>query len=188
MDTEQILLSRSQSKCELCGNEHDLSVFAVMPSDNSDNQSILICNICHNSIDNPKQGNINYWHCLNDSMWSSIAAVQVVAWRILTKLSSEGWPQDLLDMLYLDDETLTWAQAMDERTSDEQTLKHKDSHGTQLDSGDTVILIKDLTVKGANFTAKRGTAVRNISLVTDNAEHIEGKIEGQRIVILTKFV
>ncbi|WP_342590433.1 hypothetical protein [Abyssogena phaseoliformis symbiont] len=109
MDTEQILLSRSQSKCELRGNEHDLSVFAVMPLDNSDNQSILICNICHNFIDDPKQGNINHWHCLNDSMWSPIAAVQVVAWRILTKLSSEGWPQDLLDMLYLDDETLIWA-------------------------------------------------------------------------------
>ncbi len=72
--------------------------------------------------------------------------------------------------------------------ANEQTLKHKDNHGTQLDSGDTVILTKDLTIKGANFTAKRGTAVRNISLVTDNTEHIENKIEGQRTVILTKFV
>lgn len=50
------------------------------------------------------------------------------------------------------------------------------------------MLIKDLKVKGGNFTAKRGTAVRNITLVHDNVEHIEGKVEGQRIVILTKYV
>ena len=57
-----------------------------------------------------------------------------------------------------------------------------------LEAGNTVILTKDLNVKGANFTAKRGTLVRGISLVEDNPEHIEGKVEGQRIVILTKFV
>ena len=51
-----------------------------------------------------------------------------------------------------------------------------------------MILIKDLPVKGAGFTAKRGTAVRGISLVLDNAAHIEGRVEGQRIVILTEFV
>ena len=50
------------------------------------------------------------------------------------------------------------------------------------------VLIKDLPVKGAGFTAKRGTAVRNISLVSDNARHIEGRVNGQRIVILTEFV
>ena len=53
---------------------------------------------------------------------------------------------------------------------------------------DTVTLIKDLNVKGANFTAKRGTAVRGISLVADNAEQIEGRVNGQKIVILTQFV
>ena len=57
-----------------------------------------------------------------------------------------------------------------------------------LAQGDTVVLIKDLPVKGANFTAKRGTAVRGISLVLDNPAHIEGRVEGQRIVILTEFV
>jgi protein PhnA len=49
-------------------------------------------------------------------------------------------------------------------------------------------LIKDLAVKGAGFTAKRGTTVRNISLVPDNEEHIEGRVNGQQIVILTKFI
>jgi len=45
-----------------------------------------------------------------------------------------------------------------------------------------------LNVKGAGFTAKRGTAVRNISLVPDTPGHIEGRVNGQQIVILTKFV
>jgi len=48
-------------------------------------------------------------------------------------------------------------------------------------------LIKDLDVKGAGFTAKRGTAVRNISL-TSNPEHIEGRVNGTRIVLLTCFL
>ena len=67
-------------------------------------------------------------------------------------------------------------------------VEHRDSHGALLANGDTVTLIKDLPVKGAGFTAKRGTAVRGISLVADNAAHIEGRVEGQRIVILTEFV
>ncbi|QZT39156.1 alkylphosphonate utilization protein [Halosquirtibacter xylanolyticus] len=90
----------------------------------------------------------------------------------------------------MDDQTLEWARATNEdqtnETSDE--VKHLDSNGALLSDGDTVTLVKDLNVKGAGFTAKRGTAVRNISLVHDNAEHIEGKVNGQHIVILTKFV
>jgi protein PhnA len=54
-------------------------------------------------------------------------------------------------------------------------------------SGDNVTLIKDLDVKGGNFTAKRGTPVRNISL-TDNPEHIEGRVNGVRIVLLTCYL
>jgi protein PhnA len=111
-----------------------------------------------------------------------------MAWRMLTRLSAEGWPQELLDMLYLDEDTLAWAEAAGEGDSDEHAVKHLDSNGAVLDAGDTVILTKDLNVKGANFTAKRGTAVRGISLVPDNPEHIEGRVNGQQIVILTRFV
>lgn len=107
---------------------------------------------------------------------------------MLKRLSTEAWPQDLLDMLYLDEGTQTWAQATGEGKSDEDAVKHVDSNGALIESGDTVTLIKDLNVKGANFTAKRGTVVRGISLVADNPEHIEGRINGQQIVILTKFV
>ena len=50
------------------------------------------------------------------------------------------------------------------------------------------LFLKDLNVKGGGFTAKRGTAVRNISLVHDNHEHIEGRVNDQHIVILTQYV
>lgn len=188
MSIEDELKTRSESKCELCSATENLQTYEVPPtSDGSTEQSIYICNTCKEQIDNPEKINANHWRCLNDSMWSQVSAVQVMAWRMLNRLSAEGWPQDLLDMLYLEDELLNWAKAGLSDTADESVI-HKDSNGAVLEAGDTVTLIKDLNVKGANFTAKRGTAVRNISLVADNAEHIEGRVEGQRIVILTQFV
>jgi len=89
-------------------------------------------------------------------------------------------------MLYLDYETQAWAEAGDADAED--APEHLDSNGAALGAGDTVTLIKDLNVKGASFTAKRGTAVRGISLVVDNPKHIEGRVNGQQIVILTEFV
>jgi protein PhnA len=65
---------------------------------------------------------------------------------------------------------------------------HKDGNGTPLQHGDTVVLIKTLDVKGSSVQAKVGTAVKNIRLVLDDTDQIEGKIDGQQIVILTKFV
>jgi protein PhnA len=130
----------------------------------------------------------NHWRCLNDSMWSEVTAVQVMSWRMLQRLKAEGWPQDLIDMMYLDDETLEWAKADGDGEERDESEIHKDSNGAELKSGDTVVLIKDLNVKGGGFTAKRGTAVRNISLVHDNPAHIEGKVNGQQIVILTQYV
>ena len=189
MTIEQTLREQSESKCELCSATEDIAVYEVPPeSQGNIDDSILICNTCREQIENSEKTEVNHWRCLNDSMWSQTPAVQIVAWRMLSRLSSEGWPQDLLDMLYLDEEKLAWAQATGEGLSKEDRAIHKDSNGAELTAGDTVTLIKDLNVKGANFTAKRGTAVRGISLVADNPEHIEGKVNGQQIVILTKFV
>lgn len=189
MSTEQILLERSGSKCELCGATDRLSVYEVPPASQGNvDDSVLICETCREQIENPDKMDANHWRCLNDCMWSQTPAVQVMAWRMLSRLKAEGWPQDLLDMLYLEDELLSWAQATGEGLSSDEIVKHLDSNGAVLEAGDTVTLIKDLNVKGANFTAKRGTAVRGISLVADNPEHIEGKVNGQQIVILTKFV
>ncbi len=189
MNIEKELHTRSESKCELCGSTDNLIVFEVPPKSNGSlNQCILICNICNEQIKNPEKTDTHHWRCLNESMWSQIPAVQVVIWRILTRLSAEGWPQDLLDMLYLEEDVLTWASSIGNDERNESSTTHIDSNGVVLSSGDTVTLIKDLNVKGANFTAKRGTVVRNISLVDDNPEHIEGRVNSQRIVILTKFI
>ncbi|MBW1939867.1 MAG: PhnA domain-containing protein [Deltaproteobacteria bacterium] len=189
MSTEKALQARSESKCELCGATESLGVYEVPPGSNgSTDECILICETCREQIENPEKVDVHHWRCLNDSMWSQVPAVQVMVWRMLKRLSTEAWPQDLLDMLYLDEGTQAWAQATGEGESDEDAVKHVDSNGAVIESGDTVTLIKDLNVKGANFTAKRGTVVRGISLVADNLEHIEGRVNGQQIVILTKFV
>lgn len=189
MTIERKLHARSDSKCELCSSKENLNIYEVPPHSNSKlDECVLICQVCNEQIESPEKLDIHHWHCLSDSMWSQVSAVQVMAWRILTQLNSEAWAQDLLDMLYLDDDLLAWAQTAGGAESEENTVKHVDSYGAKLESGDTVTLIKDLNVKGAGFTAKRGTAVRGISLVADNPEHIEGRVNGQQIVILTKFV
>lgn len=189
MKIEEALKKRSDNKCELCNATTNLSSYKIPPTPQGTlNDTIYICSNCYLQIEQPEKTNPNHWHCLKESMWSETTAVQVVAWRMLHRLKNEGWTQNLLDMLYLDDETLKWAKSTGENLEEEDKIIHKDSNGIELQAGDTVVLIKDLNVKGANFTAKRGTAVRNISLVHDNAAHIEGKVEGQQIVILTQFV
>ncbi len=189
MTLESDLNSRSGSKCELCRATESLAIFEIPPEpDGSVDQCILICTTCRDQIEKTKRIDVHHWRCLNDSMWTPVPAVQVIAWRMLKRLSSESWAADLLDMLYLEDDTQTWAEASAEVGGDDVSIKHLDSNGARLAAGDTVTLIKDLNVKGAGFTAKRGTAVRGISLVPDNAGHIEGRVNGQQIVILTEFV
>jgi protein PhnA len=189
MSIEEILHTRSESKCELCGATADLQVYAIPPDlDDSANKSLLVCATCGEQIRDPEQEDAHHWRCLNETMWSQVPAVQVMAWRMLNRLRAETWAQDLLDMLYLDDELLEWAKADGVGAGSEDTLRHLDTNGAVLAAGDSVTLIKDLVVKGAGFTAKRGTAVRGISLVADNPEQIEGRVNGQQIVILTKFV
>ncbi len=186
MSIEQALQERSESKCELCSSGENLAVYEVPPtSDGSEAESVLICETCREQVEDADKVDANHWRCLNESMWSDVPAVQVMAWRMLDQLKAEGWPQNLLDMLDLDDKTMEWAHAME---SDEDTVKHIDNNGTVLQAGDTVTLIKDLPVKGGGFTAKRGTVVKDIRLVESNAAHIEGRVSGQHIVILTKFV
>jgi protein PhnA len=185
---EEHLRSRSNGICELCGGTDGLTAFLVEPGNSTNpDQHLLACSTCveqmtQNTMDS------NHWRCLTESMWSEVPAVQVLSWRMLHRIKAEGWSQDLIDMMYMDDETLTWAQASGDHREVEAAVYHLDSNGTVLENGDTIVLIKDLEVKGAGFTAKRGTSVRNIRLVQDNPEQIQGKINGQGIVILTQYV
>lgn len=187
-EMEKELTSRSENKCELCGAENDIQIYVVPPrTGNSVNDTVHTCGTCSEQLNDSEKVDPNHWRCLNESIWSTVPAVQVVAFRMLHQLKAEGWPQDLLDMMYMEDETAAWAN--EGIIEDEaETVVHKDCNGVNLQNGDSVVIIKDLNVKGSSIVAKRGEAVRNISLVWDNAEQIEGRVGGQQIVILTQYV
>lgn len=186
---EKNIRQRSNSVCELSGQEVPLVVYTLPPYQEEDlRHSVLIHTDLLEQILHPEKMQPQQWRCLSDSMWSEHLPVQVLSWRMLHRLKSEGWSQDLLDMMYLNEETLAWAEATGDHLDDSDKIIHKDVNGNVLRDGDSVVLIKDLDVKGANFTAKRGAAVHNIKLVWDNVEQIEGRVEGQHIVILTQYV
>ncbi len=65
----------------------------------------------------------------------------------------------------------------------------RDSNGNPLQAGDTVVVIKDLKVKGSSIPLKQGTVIKSIRLIDDDLEHIEGhsdKIKG--LVLKTCFL
>jgi protein PhnA len=165
------LLVRSGGVCEFCGANERLAGVEVAPLG-----PIVLCAVCRG--DRPDSA--GHWRCLEGAAWSQEPAVQYAVWRRLRSLD-EAWATEARDAMML----LPEVQAVVDAPA---AVEHRDSNGAVLAAGDTVVLIKDLPVKGGGFTAKRGTAVRSISLVADNAAHIEGRVEGQRIVILTEFV
>ncbi len=189
MSIERQLKQRSDSKCELCGNEENLNTYEVPSSKKSDLEaSVLVCTTCQEQFDEEENRDQNHWRCLNDSMWSTEPAVQVMAWRMLHRLKSFGWSQDLLDMMYLEEDVQEWAAAAGDAEDKTDAIVHRDVNGVILQTGDSVVLIKDLKVKGSSLVAKQGTAVRRISLDHENAEFIEGKVGPTQIVIITKYV
>ena len=189
MSLERELKKRSNSICELCSNNENLQVYVVPPSkDESLENSLMACSTCIEQVNNPEITDANHWRCLNDSMWSEHQPVQVVAWRMLSRLKEEGWPQNLLEMMYLEEETLEFAKATGEGEDDSNKVIHKDVNGVILETGDSVVLIKDLKVKGSSMIAKQGTAVRNIRLDRENEKYIEGKVGPAQIVIITDYV
>lgn len=189
MSVLQTLKERSNNTCELCGSTTDLSQYTIPPSlnENVDND-VLVCKTCLDQIEGNEEMDPNHWRCLNDSMWSEHVAVQIMAWRMLQRLRNEGWPKDLLDMMYLDDEALALARATGEDKDESEKIIHRDTNGAILKNGDSVVLVKDLKVKGSSMVAKQGTAVRNIRLDHENANYIEGKVDKQNIVIVTQYV
>ena len=189
MSLEETLKKRAADQCELCKAENDLKIYEVPPkSDRREEDSLLLCAKCLAQLDKKEALDSKHWACLTTSMWSEVPVVQVVSWRLLNRLRSESWASENLDMMYLDDENLAWAKATGDHENDSAVELHVDCNGNVLQTGDSVALIKSLDVKGSTLNAKLGTVVKNIRLVADNIEQIEGKIEGQVIVILTKYV
>ena len=149
---------------------------------------MVICASYQQQLLDESKINANDWRCLNEAIWSTVPAVQVLAYRMAHTLAEGGetWAQDLLDTAYLAEEVRAWAEAGLTHASDDEDPKPRDSNGMELSEGDSVTLIKDLDVKGMNFTAKRGTLVKNIHL-TSNPKHVEGKINGTTIVIVSAY-
>ena len=178
------LANRSNGACELCSQSSTaMTTYIVTPKkgDQLDEQ-IAVCPTCLDQLTDFSNLDDSYWRSVNESIWSPVPSIQVLSYRILQHFHDQSWAQTILGMIYLDEESLEWANYQN------NSAQHIDSNGQILHSGDTVVLIKDLDVKGANFSAKRGTSVRKIHLVQDNPDQIEGRINDQQIVILTKFV
>lgn len=188
MKQEDLLVLRSGNQCELCSAKEGLTVYEVPPATGHMEDAVLVCPKCLAQIEKKEELDSAHWHCLTTSMWSEVPAVQVMAWRMLNRLRDQSWAAENIDMLYMDEKHLAWAKASGDHENDGSVELHKDCFGAQLLNGDNVVLTKSLDVKGSTITAKLGTVVRNIRLVPDNVEQIEGKVDGQQIVILTKYV
>ena len=94
--------------CELCAATHTLTPFEVAASPTP--TTLEICETCTANI-SVANDHADHWRCLTTSMWSEDLGVKVVAYRLLKQLSSESWAQDALDMLYIEEDTLAWAEA-----------------------------------------------------------------------------
>ncbi len=184
MSIETTLLERASHQCELCSATDILVPFVVAPHTQlTVDHGVILCETCQTQVEDADKMDVNHWRCLNDSMWSQTPAVQVLAWRQLTRLSSESWAQDLLDMMYMEEETKLWA----EQGMENDGKKHQDCHGAPLAKGDTVTIIKDLPVKGSSMVVKQGTMVRSIGLAQDDPELFSGKVEGQQMWLRCEF-
>ena len=74
------------------------------------------------------------------------------------------------------------------RAASADAVEVRDSVGNILSDGDAVTLIKDLTVKGAGQTLKRGTLIKSIRL-TGDAQEIDCKFDGIKgLVLRAEFV
>lgn len=178
------------SICELCAASDKLKVHPVQGGGNEGAECcILACQTCIAQIEGSEPLNPKHWFVLKDSMWSELSAVAVSSFRMLKKLRSESWAQELLEQMYLSEESQEWADnevKVDEADTDEE-VQTLDSNGAVLAEGDSVTLIQDLPVKGAGFTAKRGTLVKSIHLIGD-PDNIEGRINKMTLVLKTKFL
>ncbi|MBS1741953.1 MAG: PhnA domain-containing protein [Bacteroidetes bacterium] len=176
------LNDRCQGTCELCNSEPATITYTVSPkSDDSIDHQVAICTTCEGNLFDASKA--KYWRCLEGSIWNVEASVQALSYRLLYFYKDAEWAAGVIGSVELDENTIQWAM-----TYYEVADHHKDAFGNRLENGDNVVLTQALNVKGTSFTAAKGTIVKKIRLVNDNTEHIEGKINEQTIVILTKFV
>ena len=167
--------------CELCGSSEEVNVVELPVSDGSEEQSIYLCSTCSGQVES---GDLDETHfnCLNDAMWSEVPAVKVMSYILWNKLGRT----DMTDMMYLEeDEQKLAEQAIN---AEANKVVFRDANGVELKAGDSIVILKDLDVKGAGFTAKRGTTVTKIALPNDMDDHVEGRVNGTKIYLKTEFI
>ncbi|MBX2923434.1 MAG: PhnA domain-containing protein [Chitinophagaceae bacterium] len=176
------LNERCNGICELCNTAPATHEYTVSPKkeDAIENQAAL-CDTCLANIQTSGSG--AYWSFLEGSIWNPEPVIQALSYRILQVYKDEDWANDIINAVELDENVVQWAMSAFE-TAD----VHKDAFGNILANGDNVVLTQSLDVKGTSFSAPKGTVVKKIRLVADNTDQIEGKINEQTIVILTKYV
>lgn len=92
------------------------------------------------------------------------------------------------DAYVYDEATGEWRPASEMKAAAAALAEVRDASGNVLEDGDSVILIKDLKVKGAGQTLKQGTVIKSIRL-TDNPEEIDCRHEAIKgLVLRTEFV
>jgi len=174
------MVNRS-SICELCGSDDGVSVVELPVSDTSEEQSVYLCTNCNTQIDS---GDLDesHFNCLNDSMWSETPAAKIMSYILWSRLGR----QDMIEMMYLEEDELKLAELA--VSAEANKLVYRDANGVELHTGDSIVILKDLEVKGAGFTAKRGTTVTRIGLAPGDEGHVEGRVNGTKIFIKTEFI
>lgn len=176
------LKTRCENVCELCNAENATIAYAVSPKNNNAIENeVALCNTCLKAIESKEQ--TTHWLCLAGSIWNTEPSVQALSYRILWANKDQDWAGEIINAVEPDESIINWALSVYQ-----QQEVHRDSNGDVLANGDSVVLTQQLNVKGASFNAPKGTIVRKIRLVPDNIEQIEGKVNDQVIVILTKYV
>lgn len=173
--------------CLLCATSVDLAQVVIEPR-RAPLDEVTLCTACRRHLDGTSLRDAASSAFLRDSIWSTDEVTQVLSWRMLKRFGEVAWAVELLDQVWLDEALARWAaDGLVASTEPDSAVVVRDSNGTELAEGDAVTLIKDLEVKGAGFTAKRGTLVKGIHL-TDDAGLVEGRVNGMTIVLKTQFL
>ncbi len=92
------------------------------------------------------------------------------------------------DEYVYDEVTGEWRPASELAAAAQGDVEVRDASGNALKDGDSVTIIRDLKVKGANQTLKQGTVIKSIRL-TDNPEEIDCRHDAIKgLVLRTEFV
>ncbi|MFT3946931.1 MAG: PhnA domain-containing protein [Agriterribacter sp.] len=176
------LNERCQGTCELCSAAPAAHEYTVSPKkDDAIENQVALCDTCFNNLSvKDKDG---YWSFLEGTIWNPEPAIQALSYRILQSYKDEDWANNIIASVELDEDIIQWAMSAFEAAD-----VHKDAFGNLLENGDNVVLTQSLDVKGTSFSAPKGTVVKRIRLVPGNTDQIEGRINEQTIVILTKYV